>query len=127
MLPERRWAKAHAKRVVVMVLVYGAVLVPTLRLQSQLSGSARYLVSALPVVPFAALPLVMVRVLQTVDERERSLVYRSIAVAFFVTATLTFGYGFLENAGAPKLSMFCIWPVMATAWAVGRLVAPRLP
>lgn len=52
---------------------------------------------------------------------------RAITVAFFGTAVLSFGYGFVENAGAPRLSMFAVWPLMGTLWIVGRFVAPRMP
>ena len=52
-----------------------------------------------------------------VDERERVLIDRAI----------TFGYGVMANAGAPRLSMFSVWPLMGTMWIVARFVAPRMP
>jgi hypothetical protein len=39
-----------------------------------------------------------------------------VAVAAAVTAGASLTYGFLENAGFPKLSMFVVWPVMGAVW-----------
>ena len=41
-----------------------------------------------------------------------------MAIAAAVTAGWTFTYGFLENAGYPRLSMFIVWPVMGAVWGL---------
>ncbi|MFT3691402.1 hypothetical protein [Paenirhodobacter sp.] len=40
------------------------------------------------------------------------------AIAFAGTALITFGYGFLEGTGLPRLSMFAVWPLMGTIWFI---------
>ncbi|MEO6920728.1 MAG: hypothetical protein ABI171_17235 [Collimonas sp.] len=42
----------------------------------------------------------------------------NIAIAAALTAGWTFTYGFLENDGYQRLSMFMVWPVMGFAWAM---------
>jgi hypothetical protein len=126
-LPEKRWGRIYNRELALVLAAYAPVLVVSLLVADDTSGALRYVVSGTPVLPFAALGWVVVRALRRVDERERLLVYRSLAFACFATSVLTFGYGFMENAGAPRLSMFAVWPTMGAMWALGRLVAPRLP
>ena len=70
----------------------------------------------LPVLFVARLIL---RELLVMDEMMRKMQFEALAIAFTGTALATLTYGFLENAGLPKLSMFAVWPVMAVLWVVG--------
>lgn len=111
-----------------MVLVaYAAVLVITLLVRDRVSPAAGSVISVLPAIPFAGVGWAMCRSLARVDERERSLGYRAIAFAFFATGATTFAYGLLEQAGATRISMFAVWPIMTGFWILGRWVAPRMP
>jgi hypothetical protein len=126
-LPEKRWGRSYNRDLAIVLAAYLPILAASLIVVDDLDGVLRYVVSGAPILPFAAIGWAMLRSLKRVDERERTLIYRSLTFAFFGTAVLTFGYGFMENAGAPRLSMFSVWPVMGTMWLVGRFVAPRLP
>ena len=59
-----------------------------------------------------------VRQIRRSDEFIRKTVVEQIAISAAVTAGWTFTYGFLENAGYPKLTMFTVWPVMGAVWAI---------
>jgi hypothetical protein len=59
------------------------------------------------------------RSIRHLDEMQRKLQFEAIALAFVGTALITFGYGFLEDEGFPKLTMFVVWPLMATLWVIG--------
>jgi hypothetical protein len=48
--------------------------------------------------------------------RLRSL--QGLAIAGGVTAGFALTYGFLENAGLPRISMFTVWMVFGGSWAV---------
>jgi hypothetical protein len=126
-LPERRWFAAYSFELALAIAAYAIILVVSLRQLDDLAGATRAVVALAPMVPFAGVGFVFVRHLLRVDERERLLMYRAVSFAFFATALITFGYGFLENAGAPRLSMFAVWPTMAAMWLLGRFVAPRMP
>ena len=58
----------------------------------------------------------IVRQVRRSDEFIRKTTMEHIAIAAAVTAGWTFTYGFLENAGYPRLSMFTVWPVMGAVW-----------
>mgnify|MGYP001803466340 CR=1 FL=1 len=85
----------------------------------------RVLVSLSPMLPVVFICGVVVRNIRRLDEMQRKLQFEAIVMAFAATALITFGYGFLEGAGLPKLSMFVVWPLMATFWVIG-VIAGRL-
>ena len=72
----------------------------------------------LPVVPVLLTILAIVRHYRRSDEFVRKSTLEFIAVAAAVTAGWTLTYGFLENVGFPRLSMFTVWPVMGAVWAL---------
>ena len=84
--------------------------------------TARIAVSLVPMLPAIFLCGVIVRAIRDMDELQRKVQFEALALAFAGTALITFGYGFLEGAGLPRLSMFIVWPVMATLWVVGVLL-----
>jgi len=84
--------------------------------------TARIAVSLVPMLPAIFLCGVIVRAIRDMDELQRKVQFEALALAFAGTALITFGYGFLEGAGLPRLSMFIVWPVMATFWVVGVLL-----
>lgn len=103
------------------LLLYVLLLVLSLRLLAhgvQPQG-ARIAVSLLPMLAAVPLCAAVVRQLGRIDELQRRIQLEALALAFTGTALLTFGYGFLENAGLPRLSMFAVWPLMAALWLLG--------
>jgi len=91
-------------------------------------GIVRTLVLVSPMGPVLLVVWAIARQIQRVDEYGRKLVLETIAIAFGITAGWTLTYGFLENAGFPKLSMFTVWPAMGAAWIVAafiRLITDR--
>lgn len=87
------------------------------------STEVRVVVSLIPMLPAIFICGVVVQNLLRLDEMQRKLQFEAIALAFAGTALITFSYGFLEGVGMPKLSMFVIWPMMATIWVIGVCVA----
>jgi hypothetical protein len=126
-LPERRWSRAFTRELLAFFAVYSVTLVLSLLVADSTRGPLRVAVALIPMVPFSVLGWIVLRALRRVDERERSMMYRAVALAFFATAVVSFAYGFLENTGAPRLSMFVVWPTMASFWVVGRWIAPWMP
>lgn len=85
-------------------------------------GVGRTLLLVSPMLPFLLIVWAIVRQIRRADEYCRLQTLESIAIAAGVTAGLTFTYGFLENAGFPRLSMFTVWPVMGAVWFVVAMV-----
>jgi hypothetical protein len=55
---------------------------------------------------------VVARYFQRVDEYLRLRILENWAITAAITMGWTFTYGFLENAGLPRLSMFTVFPAM---------------
>ena len=101
------------------LLLYAAVLVIALAVGKTLQpGAAQTALYVSPMIPFFFAVWAVVRRIRRSDEFIRKTTLEHIAVAAAVTAGWTFTYGFLENAGFPRLSMFTVWPVMGAAWAL---------
>ena len=109
---------------VLSMAAYAIVLVISLRTLSHgvESDLLRLLISLAPMIPAIFLCAAVVGVIRNLDEMQRRLQLEAFALAFAGTALLTFGYGFLENVGLPKLSMFAVWPVMCSLWGAGVII-----
>ncbi|MBY6046715.1 hypothetical protein [Vannielia litorea] len=82
----------------------------------------RALVALSPMIPGVFICGAVLFTIRTLDELQRKLQYEALALSFAGTALLTFGYGFLEGVGFPKISMFAVWPLMAALWVVGVVI-----
>jgi hypothetical protein len=110
-----------------MLLSYAGALAGVLLALPHVHGAARYPLVLVPVAPFAGIAWVVARTLRRIDEMQRDRLLRTFTFGFFGTAIGTFAYGFLELAGAPRLSMFAVWPLMGALWIVGGQVVSRRP
>jgi hypothetical protein len=117
--------RRHYHRELALALVaYTIALVISNVLLRAFPGSALQPVIALiPMLPAAAIPLVIVRLLRRLDELQRRIQLEALGFAFGGTAVLTFGYGFLQGVGFPAVSWFAIWPLMAMLWLLGCFLA----
>jgi len=86
------------------------------------NGIVRTLILISPMLPFLLMVWAIARHVRRSDEYCRLQVLEAISIAAAVTAGWTFTYGFLENAGFPRLSMFTVWPVMGAVWFVVAMV-----
>lgn len=98
------------------------VLSPRLLAQGVDDQTLRVVITLLPVIPAVFICWVVLRGLFRVDEMQRKLQFEALAFSFAGTALITLGYGFLENVGYPKLSMFAVWPIMAALWGLGGVI-----
>ena len=103
---------------------YAATLLASQRLLSGgiETGPARILIALSPMLPAAFICGVVVRSIRHLDEMQRKLQFEALALSFAGTALITFGYGFLEGVGFPKVSMFAVWPLMGTVWFIGVMI-----
>ena len=94
-------------------LLYALVLVVSIDVGRPMpEGIERTLILFSPMVPVLLMVVVVVRYFRRVDEYVRLIILENWAITGGVTAIWTFTYGFLENAGLPRLSMFTVFPVM---------------
>ena len=108
-----------------MVVYVAAVMLTSWAFNSHLvRGAAVIPVALLPMVPAVLGGLASIDGFRSMDELQRKVQSEGILFAFFITAILTFSYGFLEvYAGFPRVSMFFVWPVLAVTWMIGTALA----
>jgi hypothetical protein len=100
-------------------LFYAVVLVISIDVGRPMrAGLERALIEVSPMVPVLVVIAVIARHFRRLDEYCRLRALESMAISFAVTAGWTFTYGFLENSGFPRLSMFTVWEVMGPVWAL---------
>lgn len=106
------------------MLLYAIVLSGALRFGPTLQpGALRVAIFLSPMLPIGVAVWAIVRQIRRSDEFIRKTTLEHIAIAAAVTAGLTMTYGFLENAGFPRLSMFTVWPLMGAVWGMAGLVS----
>jgi HEAT repeat protein len=105
------------------LVIYAITVWISVRLVTSLStGITRDVAAALPLPGVLLVIWAIVRQFRRMDEYVRRVTLEQLGIAAAVTAGWTMSYGFLENVGFPRLSMFVVWPVMAGVWAVLALV-----
>jgi hypothetical protein len=118
-MKQRERNRRYYRELTGALILYAIVLVAALTIGRRMPpGAAQTLLYVSPMLPFLLAVWAIVRQIRRSDEFIRRTTLEHLAVAAAVTAGWTFTYGFLENAGYPRLSMFIVWPVMGTVWAV---------
>jgi CHASE2 domain-containing sensor protein len=108
-----------------MVLYTATVPLTSLLLHRVGDAAWRPLIALLPTIPTALALVAFVRYLQRTDELQRAIHLQAASFAFAGAGLLTFAYGWLENAGLPRLSMVLVLPLMIALWGIGMAVAER--
>ena len=120
---EKRVGRAYRNELWTAIAVYGVLLVASIRYGRPLAdGLLRTAVLLSPMIGFGLMIRAIARHIARIDEYMRLRLLESFALAFGITAALTFSYGFLETAGYPRLSMFSVWMVMCASWGVANVV-----
>ncbi|EXD35565.1 MULTISPECIES: hypothetical protein [Acinetobacter] len=108
---------------VLAITFYVVILIISLKALTHIENqSLKVLVSLLPVLPVILVIWVIIRQFIRFDELQRKIQLQALAISFLGTAFLTFSYGFLENIGFPKLTMFIVWPMMGTFWSISTII-----
>lgn len=83
----------------------------------------RIAVALLPMLGALAALWAIMRQIGRMDEMQRKIQFEAIVFAFAATALITFGWGFAESAGLPRLHAFSVWPLMGVLWTVGLAIS----
>ena len=109
------------------MLLYAGLLVGANLIDDALrpTGAARVALALSPMIGALAAAAAILRGLWRMDEMQRRIQFDAIALSFLGTALITFGWGFAEGAGAPRLQAFAVWPIMGALWGLGLVFAVR--
>jgi hypothetical protein len=116
---ERQARNAYLKELSGALALYVVVLCSAIYVARSMEGSLiRTILLLSPMVPIALVVWVIARAFRRMDEYVRLQSLEAVAISAAVTAGLSLTYGFLENVGFPRLSMFVVWPVMGAVWGI---------
>lgn len=103
---------------------YAITLIISLRLLARGTDdrAASIAISLGSMIPALLLCMPIVGITRRSDEMQRRLQLEAFAFGFAGTALATFSYGFLENAGFPRLSAHTVWLVLCGLWLTGVLL-----
>jgi len=119
--PSKKWV--YFKELGGAMLLYTVVLILALTIGQRIPpGALQTAVYVSPMLPVLLAVWAIVRQIRRSDEFMRKTAVEHIAITAAVTAGWTFTYGFLENAGFPRLSMFTVWPAMGAVWGLLAIV-----
>ncbi len=105
----------------VVVLLQGFLLEP-----GRFPLPVMVLLGLLPMLPAVWAMLGWLEAVRNFDELQRRIQAEAGLFALGLTAIVTFSYGFLEiYTGAPNLSMFWVWPLIAMSYLLGGARARR--
>jgi hypothetical protein len=79
-------------------------------------GAARDGAALLPMAGVLLVIGAVARQFRRMDEYVKRKMLEQLSIAAAVTAGWTMTYGFLENVGFPRLSLFFVWPGMGVVW-----------
>jgi len=118
--------RQYNRRLVLAIVVYAAILGPSIPLISANPDAAwRFPLAIAPILPFIYGIVGYVRYLRSVDELQRRIALEALAIAFGASAAITFGYGLLQIAGLPEINWSFVWAVMGGCWILGAIYADR--
>jgi hypothetical protein len=78
-----------------------------------------------PALPVAGIAIAVVRWLKATDEYQRQTAITAMAIAGGLTALITVTYGFLENAGMPRMSVWISYLIFMTIWGIATPIIKR--
>ncbi|MEV4781423.1 hypothetical protein [Burkholderia sp. LMU1-1-1.1] len=116
---ERKAGAAYLRELFGGIAIYIALLVLSIIYgQAMETGPLKTAVLTCPMIGFALMIWAIARQVGRMDEYQRIVMLETFALAAALTAAVTFTYGFMENAGYPRLSMFYVWGVMGCSWLI---------
>jgi hypothetical protein len=120
---ERRWLGRYYLEVYAAIAIYILLAVICLPLVHSVgSPTAQLLLALAPGIGVLGMAIAIARWILSADEYQRQRLLEAVAVGGAITAVWTMIYGFLEQVGFPRLSMFWVWPVMALTWGAWSLI-----
>jgi hypothetical protein len=124
--PTTQAHRRYLREFTIAILAYIVILAASVYgLNHGVEGFAKYLVAVVPAIPLVAVFLAAVRWLQATDEYQRQTQITALAIAGGLTALICVTYGFLENAGLPKMSVWISYVIFMSIWGIATPIIQR--
>ena len=118
-------SRAYVREFFIAMAAYVVAVLVTVKLTPDVDPVLRVPFVLIPLIPSAFALRAYLRYLGRMDELGRKIQLEALAIGFGAAGTLTFAYGFLENAGFPQLSYVFVFPLMIFLWGIGGAIATR--
>jgi hypothetical protein len=117
--PTTQAQKRYVFEFTLSIIAYIIVLFASVYwLNHGVTGPLKIVVAVVPVFPIIGIFIAGLRWYNGTDEYNRHVASTSMALAGCVTALCAVTYGFLENAGLPKMSVWLIYVLFMTVWGI---------
>ena len=124
--PTTQATRRYAVEFTVSMVAYVLILLGSVYLLNHgAHGALMIIVALLPVLPLAAVFAAVVRWILTTDEYQRQTIVTALAIAGGATAMLAVTYGFLENIGFPKMSVWITFVIFSSIWGIATSIVRR--
>jgi Na+/proline symporter len=124
--PTTQAHRRYLREFTLAIVAYIAILAASVYgLNHGIEGFAKYLVAVVPAVPLVGIFIAGVRWLQATDEFQRQTTVTALAIAGGLTALICVTYGFLENAGLPKMSIWISYLIFMSIWGIATPILQR--
>lgn len=118
--------RTYMRQMIVAMVFYVVLVIVSVWLIGRMEETIwRIPIALLPVIPAAFALRAFIRYLNSIDEFMQKMQLNAIAIAAGATGMITFAYGFLENAGLPRLSWTFIFPLMIAIWGIALTAIER--
>jgi hypothetical protein len=122
-MSQRSAAIAYTREFGLSMAAYVVSLPISLALLDAVDQPLKTIVALIPLIPAGFALVAYLRFLGRMDELGRRIQLEALGFAFGAAGMLTLAYGFLENAGFPKLSYIWVFPTMIALWGIGGAIA----
>jgi len=122
-MSQRSAAIAYTREFGFAMAAYVVSLPISLALIDKVDQPLVRIVALIPLIPAGFALAAYLRFLNRMDELGRRIQLEALAFGFGAAGMLTLAYGFLENAGFPRLSYIWVFPVMIALWGIGGAIA----
>jgi len=118
----------YIRRFVLWIAIYAVLLFASIWVlrRGVVTGIWRIPVGLVPMVATLGILSNYLARFRSLDELQRNIQSEGLSFSVGATAIITFSYGFLQSsAGAPDVSYFWVWPILAVTWGLGTMLAWR--
>jgi hypothetical protein len=121
-----RHEKAYLRNFLIAVGIYILLVILSVDLLERTPEvSWRFLIALLPMLPLIFGFRSFLRYLTSMDELQQRIQLQALGFAAGATGMITLTYGFLENAGLPRLSMLWVFPLISFLWGGASFILTR--
>jgi hypothetical protein len=124
-MSQRSASFAYVREFGLAMAAYVVVLLISVSFLDKVDQPLKTLIALVPLVPAGFALMAYLRFLTRMDELGRRIQLEALAFGFGAAGMLTFAYGFLENAGFPRISYTWVFPLMIALWGIGGAIATR--